>query len=40
MNINCQWHPNAEQFITAKIPDNALKQGVEHTQCYVSAVHN
>ena len=29
-----------EQFITAKVSGNALKQGAEHTQCYVSAVHN
>jgi len=31
---------NTEQFITAEISGNALKQGVEHTQCYGSAIHN
>ena len=40
MNINYQRYPKTEQFMTAKISGNALKQGVEHTQCYVSAVHN
>jgi len=30
-----------EQFITAKISGNALKQGsIERMQSYVSAVHN
>jgi len=40
MNINYQRSPKTEQFMTAKISGNALKQGVEHTQCYVSAVLN
>jgi len=41
MNINYyQWSPKTEQFIPAKISGNALKQGVEHTQCYVRASHN
>jgi len=26
--------------MTARISGNALGWGVEHTQCYVSAVHN
>ena len=38
MNINYQRSPKTEQFMTAKIYGNALKHGVEHTQCYVSAV--
>jgi len=29
-----------EQFIIAKISVNTLKQGVEHSQYYASAVHN
>jgi len=41
MNINYyQRSPKTDQFMTAKISGNALKQGVEYTQCYVSAVHN
>jgi len=40
MNINYQRSLKTEQFITAKISGNALKQGVEHAQCYVSAVHS
>jgi len=35
-----QRYPKTEQFIPTKTSDNALKQGVEHTQCYVRAVHN
>jgi len=29
-----------EQFITAKYPATRYNRGVEHTECYVSAVHN
>ena len=32
-------HAKTEQFVYAKLSSHALKQ-VEHTQCYVSAVHN
>jgi len=39
MNIY-QRSPKTEQFMTAKLFDNALKQGVEHIQCDVSAVLN
>jgi len=43
-NVSLQWtyqrSPKTEQFTTAKVSGNALKQGVEHTQCYVSAVLN
>jgi len=39
---NTTLKPRTEQIITAKISGNALKQESteEHTQCYVSAVHN
>jgi len=37
---NTALNAKTEQFITAKISSNALKRGVEHTQCYVRAVHN
>jgi len=36
MNINYQRCPKTEQFMTAKISGNALKQGLEYSQCYVS----
>jgi len=43
-NVSLQWtyqrSPKTEQFMTAKVSGNALKQGVEHTQCCVSAVLN
>ena len=37
---NCLTSKNGAKFMIAKIAGNALKQGVEHTQWYVSAVHN
>jgi len=40
MNINYQRFPKTDQFIPTKISGNVLKPGVEHTQCYVRAVHN
>jgi len=40
MNINYLRSPKTEQFIPTKISSNALKQEVEHTWCYVRAVHN
>jgi len=39
-DINYERSPTTEQFTATKMSDNALKQGVEHTQCCVSAVHN
>ena len=40
MNINHRRYPKTEQFITTKISGIALKQGIEHTHCYVRVVHN
>jgi len=37
---NTALNAKTEQFITAKICGNALKQGSRTNQCYVSAVHN
>ena len=37
---NTTLRAKTEQLRTAKISGNALKQGVKHTQCYFSAVHN
>ena len=31
MNMNYQQHPMTEQFVTAKIPGNAIKQGIWNT---------
>jgi len=43
-NVSPKWayqrSPNTKQFIPTKMSGNALKQGVEDTQCYVRAVHN
>jgi len=40
MNINYQRSPKSEQFMTAKMSVNAVKQGEEHALCYVREVHN